>query len=162
MQARELMHVCLESVEKKCGYNGRWEGQNGTSNEEYLHGWANYTTCLTPEMLRLHGKVYTNTIEGNVSIARYKPWKFRLGSKQVALADPRFRLIDHSRLVHGGFLNFTGANSFIRTVSIIEVHRGRYTSANNSEESPISQMNRRCNFVRNDRAQRSTRSRFKA
>ncbi|KOX73369.1 PDF receptor [Melipona quadrifasciata] len=57
-----------KSVEKKCGYNGRWEGQNGTSNEEYLHGWANYTTCLTPEMLRLHGKVYTNTIEGNMKM----------------------------------------------------------------------------------------------
>ncbi|XP_071873917.1 pigment-dispersing factor receptor isoform X1 [Bombus fervidus] len=57
-----------KSVEKKCGYNGRWEGQNGTNNEEYSHGWANYTTCLTPEMLRLHGKVYTNTVEGNMKL----------------------------------------------------------------------------------------------
>ncbi|XP_054016652.1 PDF receptor-like isoform X4 [Hylaeus anthracinus] len=57
-----------KSVEKKCGYNGRWEGQNGTSNEDSPHGWANYTTCLTPEMLRLHGKVYTNTIEGNMKM----------------------------------------------------------------------------------------------
>ncbi|XP_078043104.1 pigment-dispersing factor receptor [Augochlora pura] len=57
-----------KSVEKKCGYNGRWEGQNGTSAEDSPHGWANYTTCLTPEMLRLHGKVYTNTIEGNMKM----------------------------------------------------------------------------------------------
>ncbi|OAD55965.1 PDF receptor [Eufriesea mexicana] len=57
-----------ESVEKKCGYNGRWEGQNGTSNEDSPHGWANYTTCLTPEMLRLHGKVYTNTVEGDMKM----------------------------------------------------------------------------------------------
>ncbi|KOC64353.1 PDF receptor [Habropoda laboriosa] len=57
-----------KSVEKKCGYNGRWEGQNDTSNEDSPHGWANYTTCLTPEMLRLHGKVYTNTIEGNMKM----------------------------------------------------------------------------------------------
>lgn len=62
------LFVRSESVEKKCGYNGRWEGQNGTSNEDSPHGWANYTTCLTPEMLRLHGKVYTNAIEGNVSV----------------------------------------------------------------------------------------------
>lgn len=62
--------VCTESVEKKCGYNGRWEGQNGTSGEDSAHGWANYTTCFTPEMLKLHGKVYTNDIEGNVSVER--------------------------------------------------------------------------------------------
>ncbi|KAK2578007.1 hypothetical protein KPH14_008436 [Odynerus spinipes] len=56
-------------VEKKCGYNGRWEGQNGTSSgEESPHGWANYTTCLTPEMLRLHGKVYTNNQEGEMKM----------------------------------------------------------------------------------------------
>lgn len=66
-------NVCLESVEKKCGYNGRWEGQNGTNNDS-PHGWANYTTCMTPEMLRLHGKVYTNAIEGNVSIC--KSWDY--------------------------------------------------------------------------------------
>ncbi|KAF3428564.1 hypothetical protein E2986_12736 [Frieseomelitta varia] len=64
----EFTELTKKSVEKKCGYNGRWEGQNGTSNEEYLHGWANYTTCLTPEILRLHGKVYTNTIEGNMKL----------------------------------------------------------------------------------------------
>lgn len=56
-------------MEKKCGYNGRWEGQNGTNNDS-PHGWANYTTCMTPEMLQLHGKVYTNAIEGNVSICK--------------------------------------------------------------------------------------------
>ncbi|XP_061933995.1 PDF receptor isoform X2 [Apis cerana] len=56
-----------KSVEKKCGYNGRWEGQNGTNNDS-PHGWANYTTCMTPEMLRLHGKVYTNAIEGNMKL----------------------------------------------------------------------------------------------
>lgn len=56
-------------VEKKCGYNGRWEGQNGTSTGEGSpHGWANYTTCLTPEMLRLHGKVYTNNQEGEMKM----------------------------------------------------------------------------------------------
>lgn len=58
----------LEFVEKKCGYNGRWEGQNGSSTgEESIHGWANYTTCLTPELFRLHGKVYTNPQEGEVN-----------------------------------------------------------------------------------------------
>ncbi|KAG7212480.1 hypothetical protein KM043_012793 [Ampulex compressa] len=56
-------------VEKKCGYNGRWEGQNGTaSGDDSPNGWANYTTCLTPEMLRLHGKVYTNILEGEMKM----------------------------------------------------------------------------------------------
>ncbi|KAI4474814.1 hypothetical protein M0802_015432 [Mischocyttarus mexicanus] len=56
-------------VEKKCGYNGRWEGQNGSlSGEESDHGWANYTTCMTPEMLRIHEKVYTNTQEGEMKM----------------------------------------------------------------------------------------------
>nr|KAF7432490.1 hypothetical protein H0235_005414 [Vespula pensylvanica] len=56
-------------VEKKCGYNGRWEGQNGSSTgEESIHGWANYTTCLTPELFRLHGKVYTNLQEGEMKL----------------------------------------------------------------------------------------------
>ncbi|XP_015183635.1 PREDICTED: PDF receptor-like [Polistes dominula] len=56
-------------VEKKCGYNGRWEGQNGSlSGGESDHGWANYTTCMTPEMLRIHEKVYTNTQEGEMKM----------------------------------------------------------------------------------------------
>lgn len=59
--------LTLEFVEKKCGYNGRWEGQNGSSTgEESAHGWANYTTCMTPEILHVHEKVYTNTQEGEV------------------------------------------------------------------------------------------------
>ncbi|KAG5330229.1 PDFR protein, partial [Acromyrmex heyeri] len=56
-------------VEKKCGYNGRWEAQNGTSmNEESFIGWANYTTCLTPEMLQLHYRVYNNNVEGEMKM----------------------------------------------------------------------------------------------
>ncbi|KAG5346873.1 PDFR protein, partial [Acromyrmex charruanus] len=56
-------------VEKKCGYNGRWEAQNGTSmNEESFIGWANYTTCLTPEMLQLHHRVYNNNVEGEMKM----------------------------------------------------------------------------------------------
>ncbi|XP_011064805.1 PREDICTED: PDF receptor isoform X1 [Acromyrmex echinatior] len=56
-------------VEKKCGYNGRWEAQNGTSmNEESFIGWANYTTCLTPEMLKLHYRVYNNNVEGEMKM----------------------------------------------------------------------------------------------
>ncbi|KAL6261223.1 hypothetical protein P5V15_008748 [Pogonomyrmex californicus] len=56
-----------KSVEKKCGYNGRWEAQNGT-NEDSLIGWANYTTCLTPEMLWLHYRVYNNNVEGEMKM----------------------------------------------------------------------------------------------
>ncbi|XP_029666741.1 PDF receptor isoform X1 [Formica exsecta] len=58
-----------KSVEKKCGYNGHWESQNGTSTKEYLSiGWANYTTCLPPEMLRLHYRVYNNNVEGEMKM----------------------------------------------------------------------------------------------
>ncbi|KAL0106508.1 hypothetical protein PUN28_016307 [Cardiocondyla obscurior] len=58
-----------KSVEKKCGYNGRWEAQNGTNtNEELFIGWANYTTCLTPEMLWLHYRVYNNNVEGDMKM----------------------------------------------------------------------------------------------
>ncbi|XP_020296268.1 PDF receptor isoform X2 [Pseudomyrmex gracilis] len=58
-----------KSVAKKCGYNGRWESQNGTStNEDSLTGWANYTTCLTPEMLWLHYRVYNNNLEGEMKM----------------------------------------------------------------------------------------------
>lgn len=58
-----------KSVEKKCGYNGRWEAQNGTNmNEESFIGWANYTTCLTPEMLWLHYRVYNNNVEGEMKM----------------------------------------------------------------------------------------------
>lgn len=64
-----IFHIFSESVEKKCGYNGRWESQNGTGTNEYLSiGWANYTTCLPPEMLRLHYRVYNNNVDGEVSI----------------------------------------------------------------------------------------------
>lgn len=67
-----LFSFCSESVEKKCGYNGRWEAQNGTiTNEDSLIGWANYTTCLTPEMLWLHYRVYNNNFEGEVNISKY-------------------------------------------------------------------------------------------
>ncbi|XP_036148824.1 PDF receptor isoform X3 [Monomorium pharaonis] len=58
-----------KSVEKKCGYNGRWEAQNGTSiSEDSFIGWANYTTCLTPEMLWLHYRVYNNNVEGEMKM----------------------------------------------------------------------------------------------
>ncbi|EZA55916.1 PDF receptor, partial [Ooceraea biroi] len=58
-----------KSVEKKCGYNGRWETQNGTStNEDSPIGWANYSTCLTPEMLWLHYIVYNNNRDGEMKM----------------------------------------------------------------------------------------------
>ncbi|XP_032676531.1 PDF receptor isoform X2 [Odontomachus brunneus] len=58
-----------KSVEKKCGYNGHWETQNGTrTSEDSLTGWANYTTCLTPEMLWLHYRVYNNNLEGEMKM----------------------------------------------------------------------------------------------
>lgn len=66
---RDFFTIFPESVEKKCGYNGRWEAKNGTNmNEESFVGWANYTTCLTPEMLWLHYRIYNNNnnIEGEV------------------------------------------------------------------------------------------------
>lgn len=59
----------LESVEKKCGYTGLWEGQNGLmTNDSSFIGWANYTTCLTPEMLWLHYRIYNNNVDGEVSV----------------------------------------------------------------------------------------------
>ncbi|XP_012235254.1 PDF receptor isoform X2 [Linepithema humile] len=58
-----------KSVEKKCSYNGRWEAQNGTStNEDSPIGWANYTTCLTPEILWLHHRVFNNNVEGEMKM----------------------------------------------------------------------------------------------
>ncbi|XP_066602041.1 PDF receptor [Prorops nasuta] len=58
-----------KSVEKRCGYNGRWEGQNvSLKSEESPNGWTNYTSCFTPEMLRLHGKVYTSKLEGEMKL----------------------------------------------------------------------------------------------
>ncbi|KAH0953400.1 hypothetical protein HN011_005870 [Eciton burchellii] len=59
-----------KSVEKRCGYNGRWEIQNGTNaSEDSPIGWANYTTCLTPEMLQLHYRVYNNNLDGEMKMA---------------------------------------------------------------------------------------------
>ncbi|XP_014469715.1 PREDICTED: PDF receptor [Dinoponera quadriceps] len=59
-----------KSVEKKCDYNGHWETQNGTNtNENSPTGWANYSTCLTPEMLWLHYQVYNNNFgEGEMKV----------------------------------------------------------------------------------------------
>ncbi|KMQ86681.1 pdf receptor, partial [Lasius niger] len=64
-----MKRKCEKSVEKKCDYNGRWESQNGTSTDEDSPiGWANYTTCLTPEMLWLHYRVYNNNFEGEMKM----------------------------------------------------------------------------------------------
>lgn len=71
-----ILRIFSESVEKKCGYDGHWEEKNGTSmngtsmNGTSIIGWANYTTCLTPEMLRLHSAVYNNIVDGEVSFIK--------------------------------------------------------------------------------------------
>lgn len=58
----------LESAERRCSDEGKWEGKNGASN---IQGWTNYTNCYLPELLALKKKLGNDTEVGKL---RRKFW----------------------------------------------------------------------------------------
>ena len=55
------LQICPEFVLKRCDEDGLWEGRGGKSRErDSPSGWTNYTPCLTPEILELYLKLYSD------------------------------------------------------------------------------------------------------
>lgn len=48
--------LLAEFAERRCSAEGKWEGKPG-STQVYQHGWANYSSCYTPQVRELFEKL---------------------------------------------------------------------------------------------------------